>query len=346
MRGAIITLVRSSLALASLAFAAASAQAADCVPSLRILTSVPMQSTSDHTVMVVPVTIDSSNRKFLLDTGGRVSQLSKTTVQALDLPQRVNEGQRLIDLAGNVSDTKTTVRRLIVGAREQRGVLLGVAPNPELGTTLPYDGLLATDLFVDADLDMDFGARRLTAFSTDHCDGRVVYWPADAIAVVPIAVKDNLITFPVTVNGHTMTAVMDTGAQYTVMNMNLANRLFGLTPDSPDMKPLNETSGEWTLTAYGHSFDDVAFEGVQVKNLRIYLMPDQMTSHDRLRHRELADPLGLHLHREADTNVTVPDLILGMDVLRHLHVYFATKEKRLYITDAVSGDSALFGFKS
>ncbi len=346
MRDAITILVRSSLALALSAFAAASAQAADCVPSLRILTSVPMQSTSDRTVMVVPVTIDSSNKKFLLDTGGRISQLSKATVQALDLPQRITEDQRLIDLAGNVSDTKTTVRRLIVGAREQRGVLLGVAPNPELGTSLPYDGLLSTDLFVDADLDMDFGARRLTAFSTDHCVGRVVYWPADAIAVVPIAVKDNLITFPVAVNGHTVTAVMDTGAQYTVMNMKLANRLFGLTPDSPDMKPLTETSGEWTLTAYGHSFDDVAFEGVQVKNLRIYLMPDQMTSHDRFRHRELPDPLGLNLHREVDTNVTVPDLILGMDVLRHLHVYFATKEKRLYITDAVSGESALFGFKS
>jgi hypothetical protein len=57
------------------------------------------------------------------------------------------------------------------------------------------------------------------------------------------------------------------------------------------------------------------------------------------------DPLGLHLHREADSNVTVPDVILGMDVLRHLHIYFATKEKRLYISDAVSGESALFGFK-
>ncbi len=346
MKNAAAVLVRSSAALALLIIGALSAHAADCVPSLRILTSVPMQSTADHTVMVVPVTVDSSNRKFLLDTGGRITQLSKSTVQALDLPQRVSEDQRLLDLAGNVSNTKTMVRRLIVGAREQRGLLLGVSPNPELGTSLPYDGLLSTDLFVDADLDMDFGARRLTAFSTEHCDGRVVYWPADTVAVVPIDVKHNLITFPVTVNGHTVTAVMDTGAQFTIMNMKLANRLFGLTPDSPDMKPLTETSGDWTLTSYGHRFDELDFEGVQVKDLRIYLMPDQMTSHDRLRHRELDDPLGLRLHREADSNVAVPDVILGMDVLRHLHVYFATKEKRLYITDAVSGDSALFGFKS
>jgi predicted aspartyl protease len=326
-------------------FAGPAAAAADCVPSLRILASVPMQSSEDHTIMVVPVTIDSSNHRFLLDTGGRVSQISKSTVQALDLPERVSEDQRLIDLAGNISNTKTTVRRLVVGAREQKSVLLGVAPNPDLGKSLPYDGLLSTDLFVDADLDMDFGARRLTAFSTDHCDGRVIYWPADTVAIVPVSLSHNLITFPVTVDGHTVTAVMDTGAQFSVMNMKLAKQLFGLTQDSPDMRPLTETSGEWTLTAYGHRFDDVAFEGVDVKNLRIYLMPDQMTSHDRVRHRELADPLGLRLHREADSGVAVPDLILGMDVLRHLHIYFATKEKRLYVTDAVSGDSALLGYK-
>jgi predicted aspartyl protease len=320
------------------------ASAADCVPNLRILNSVPMQSTSDRTVMVVPVTVDSSNRKFLLDTGGPITQLSRSTVRALDLPQRSGE-QRLFDLTGNVSDSKTTVRRLIIGSAERRNVLLGVAPNPDLGITVPYDGLLATDLFVDADLDMDFGARRLTAFSTDHCDGRVVYWPANAVAVVPIAVNQNLITFPVTVDGHSVTAVMDTGAQYSVMNMSLARRLFGLTPESPDMRPLVESNGDWTLTAYGHRFDDLAFEGVQVKDLRIYLMPDQMTSHDRLRHRELPDPMGFSLHREADRNVAMPDLILGMDVLRHLHVYFATKEKRLYISDAVGGESPLFRFQ-
>jgi hypothetical protein len=315
-----------------LALFAAPAQAADCLPSLRILSSVPMQSTSDRTIMVVPVTIDSSNRKFLLDTGGRVSQISRSTLHALDLPERMSEDRRLVDLAGNSSNTNTMVRRLIVGAREHRGVLLGVAPNPDLGKSLPYDGLLSTDLFVDADLDMDFGARRLTAFSTDHCDGRVVYWPADNIAIVPVTVSHNIITFPVTVDGHAVTAVMDTGAQYSVMNMKLAKALFGLGQDSPDMKPLTETSGERTLTAYGHRFDDVAFEGVDVKDLRIYLMPDQMNS------RISAFP-------GVDRSVMVPDLILGMDVLRHLHVYFATKEKRLYITDAVSGESALLTHK-
>ena len=107
----------------------------------------------------------------------------------MDLPERVSEDQRLIDLAGNISNTKTTVRRLIVGARRTEGRAFGGGAQSGSGKSLPYDGLLSTDLFVDADLDMDFGARRLTAFSTDHCEGRVIYWPADAIAIVPVAVS-------------------------------------------------------------------------------------------------------------------------------------------------------------
>jgi Aspartyl protease len=309
---------------------AGAARAAQCNPYLRIINSVQMRTTADHTIMVVPVIIDSSDEKLLLDTGGRVSQISRATAKSLDLPIRGSDLQ-LSDMAGNVSDGRTTAKRLILGLKEEKGVQLSIAPNPDLGTKLPYDGLLATDLFVDADLDMDFGAGRLTAFSTDHCAGQVIYWPADAVAAVPVTVRDNLITVPIQVDGKPMTAVMDTGAQYTVMNLALARQQFGLTPDSPGMKPVTETSGEKSIMAYGHVFDQLTFRGVAVKNLEIYLMTDQTAFHEPFRN------LG--------GNDTAPDVIIGMDVLRHLHVYFATKEERLYISDAALGESALFRYR-
>ena len=34
------------------------------------------------------------------------------------------------------------------------------------------------------DYEVDFGARKLSLFSSNHCPGRVVYWPASAVAVV------------------------------------------------------------------------------------------------------------------------------------------------------------------
>ncbi len=115
------------------------AEAATCSPYLRILNSVQMRTTADRTIMVVPVTIDSSHEKLLLDTGGRVSQISRTTAKSLDLPIRGSDMQ-LLDLAGNVSAGQTTAKRLILGLKEEKGVQLGIAPNPDLGTKLPYDG--------------------------------------------------------------------------------------------------------------------------------------------------------------------------------------------------------------
>ncbi|HWF63668.1 MAG TPA: aspartyl protease family protein [Rhizomicrobium sp.] len=332
------------------------ARADDCTPSLRILNSMQMQATTDRTVMVVPVKIDNIDKKLLLDTGGLVSQISRATADGLDLPQRYRE-QRLFDLTGNSSNAQTTIPRLTLGARSQSEVTMAVAPNPDLGTALPYDGLLATDLFPGDDIDMDFGARRLTTFAPDHCAGRVIYWPADHIAVVPITESHNLIIIPVMVGGHALNAVLDTGSQYTVMNMGVANHLFGLTPSSPNVTPLTEANGNKSITLYRHLFDKLTFEGVEVSNLQVYLLPNQVAVHDRPRSLFLLGPD--HLQR-TDTHmlessgpltepesqtVSIPDVIIGMDVLRHLHVYFAAKERRLYITDAVSGESALFHYK-
>jgi predicted aspartyl protease len=354
-RSRVLTCLPGAAAL--LVLGAASASADDCSGSLRILNSVQMQATTDRTVMVVPVKIDNTDKKLLLDTGGLVSQISRATASKLDLPERYRE-QRLFDLAGNSSNAETTVPKLTMGNQSESEVPMAVAPNPDLGTSLPYDGLLATDLFPGDDIDMDFGARRLTTFSPDHCQGRVIYWPADRIAVVPIAVDHNLIVLPVEVDGHPLNAVLDTGSQYTVMNMDVADKLFSLTPSSPDMTPLTEANGDKHITVYGHRFDKMTFEGVEVTGLRIFLLPNQVAVHDRPRSLFLLGPpvrnpvTGARMYPspgpltdpELD-KVSVPDVIIGMDVLRHLHVYFAAKEKRLYITDAVSGESALFHYK-
>jgi hypothetical protein len=122
------------------------------------------------------------------------------------------------------------------------------------------------------------------------------------------------------------------------------------------MTPLTEANGDRRITLYRHLFDKLTFEGVEVSNLQVYLLPNQVAVHDRPRSLFLLGPSHIPLagNRVLDPTdssepesgrVSIPDVIIGMDVLRHLHVYFAAKEKRLYITDAVSGESALFHYK-
>ena len=47
-------------------------------------------------------------------------------------------------------------------------------------------------------------------------------------------------------------------------------------------------------------------------------------------------------HKDDQVNRLSPDMIIGMDILRHLHIYIATDEQKLYITEAGTGESPLF----
>lgn len=61
-----------------------------------------------------------------------------------------------------------------------------VYPNQKMGTSpaLPIDGTLAEDMTDRFDLEMDFASRKLNYSSAEHCDGNVVFGPANAIAVL------------------------------------------------------------------------------------------------------------------------------------------------------------------
>ena len=299
---------------------------------LRILNSVQMQTTAARSEMFVPVKIEGQTKSLLLDTGGQVSQISRDTARELRLRQEYSH-TRLFDVAGNISSTRATADNFTLGAQDKHHVALQVAPNPTLGRIPAYDGVLATDMFANADIDMDFGAARLTAFASDHCDGRVIYWPADNIAVVPVKLDRGHISLDVTVDGHPLKAVLDTGAQQTSMNISVARNLFGLSPDTPDMPRLDDLQGAPGLKVYSHKFPNLTFEGVEVGNLKVLVLPDQMRSRDP----------GRFVTRESA--LALPDIVIGMDVLRHLHIYLARAESKLYVSQAVRGPSALFAYK-
>jgi hypothetical protein len=43
--------------------------------------------------------------------------------------------------------------------------------------------------------------------------------------------------------------------------------------------------------------------------------------------------------KRTDDSVTLPEVIVGMDVLRNLHIYIAFKEKKIYITQTSGTDA-------
>jgi hypothetical protein len=190
-------------------------------------------------------------------------------------------------------------------------------------------GILGPDILQHYDVDIDFGSGKLNLMSQDHCEGKVLYWKADAVAVVPMRLMNSgHIQMPVMLDGQQVMAVLDTGAYNTTLTLPVAQATFGLKPGSADTPLTGQLPDRPVAATYHHVFKSLGFEGIAVNNPDIDIIPDflkQVTT-------ENATPeTGSHLIAPK-ANETAESMLLGMDVLRHFHIYIAYKENKVYIT--------------
>lgn len=293
--------------------------AEDC-GTLRTISSITLQPSETHLKEFVPVRINGVDKRLVLDTGGYTSQITPETAEALKLPVGGALGTMKYIGGGEIAMRSATISDFEMGSMRAKNLSMLVSPIP--GLAAEADGLLASDLFLAYDIDLDFGHDKLSFISTDHCSGKVVYWPAQALAEVPLRIMNGHYLINITLDGKRLVAAIDTGAPHSSIGLTEAHRYFNLSPDSPDMLMASKTNG--SVTTFMRKFGVLSFEGVEIHDPSIAVL--QTNALDR----ERASP-GAHIVGQ----VSQPwDIILGMDVLRHLHVYIATKERQLYITPA------------
>jgi len=230
-----------------------------------------------------------------------------------------------------------TVESFGLGQLTGHKIALHVSPLAQLDEVGGAAGLLSTNLFLLYDIDLDFGAGRLNYFSQDHCEGRVAYWPERPVAVVPFILEGWHISLPVMIDGHEVNAVIDTGADDTVMPDTVAKEKFGLEPGSSDTPLVDTSKSDPLLKYYSHKFQNLGFEGLAVSNPNVVIMTNRVGSGTTAFKSSFRGALNDPYNR-----VRPDELIIGMNVLKHLHVYIAYKEKKLYISPAATGESVLF----
>ena len=305
----------------------APAVAADCSP-LQLKNTIKLEPAAGG-MMLVPITLNGVEKKFLLDTGGGLNSVSGQVVQELKLVE-YHSRYRTVDLHGNASDSFVQVETVILGRSQGGGIQFQVAPN------LPFDGILSTGIFLQDDVDIDFGANRLNIFSTDHCSGRVVYWPHAALSVVPVSLERGHIDVPVSLDGHILTAMLDTGSSLTELDLDRAQRKLRFSPEAPP--PAGNPPDNPQRQIYPRRFATLAINGITVANPLVLIKPLTFSGGKN-------NPLKLGSraqHFDDEVNRLKPDMIIGMDILHHLHLYLATDEERLYVTEAIEGESVLF----
>lgn len=318
--------VRVALLFAALSFATP-ARADSC--KLKLLTSLDMVSPDDPRVLV-PGAINGMQAKFLVDTGGGVSTVTKKTVETLKLASQEADG-KLLDLYGHASDRYVRLDTLQLGLLKAKNMHLMI--DTDRDREAEFDGLIAGDILDNYDVELNFVTRKLNLFSQDHCEGQVVYWPATAGTVVPFSMKrpmrdglyvdighDTHIRIPVTLDGKQVQAIIDTGAASTVMSAGVADAVFDITAASPGAI---RSDGH---QEFGYIFHDLSFGGISVANPHVVIFPDLVGTKDP----ENASITGSMIKKENDGMQT--EFIIGMNILSRLHLYIAYGEKKLYIT--------------
>jgi hypothetical protein len=270
--------------------------------------------------------VKGTPKQFLVSIGSWASAVSRETTAEQNI--NVRQAGRAYIQDGTRENLGIARADLTVGPMK--------VPDHEMFVMLrngAIDGVLGADLMQNYDIELDFAGRKMNYFLTDHCPGRVVYWPAAGFTTVEFRGFDNnavhALSIPVTIDGKQVIAEISTGHTDSVMDWDSARSLFSLTPDSPGAVPLGSLDTNPDHRMFGWTFKELKIGGLTITNHRVRVIPG-------LWGRKDADMLRVDSHVRRYSDEWQPTLRIGMDVLRRLHLYLATKERKIYITPAAA----------
>jgi hypothetical protein len=293
---------------------AAHADAADC--TLKLVASYDMEPTT--LVIAVPLVIAGKQRYVSLDTGSFGSWATKKLVNDAQLETHTIRSDMKIYGARDRVTKYVVVPSVDIGPIHQSASNFMLEP----GDMGDLSASLGNNALAQFDIELDFGARKVKFFSQDHCDGRVVYW-TKAYTELPFTMMDELIHITMTLDGHDLDTVFDTGTTYTYINKRVLVGTFGR-----DASSLKEATLGGGGKVHAAPFESLSIGGVTFPHPSLIVMEDTM--------REFAkEDVPLKEQNQAGVILAhFPHLLLGLDAISHLHLYIAFKEHKIYVTAA------------
>lgn len=320
MRGMIL----AAMALGALSVSAARAE--ECKP-LQRYGVIPFEYTSGGNI-TLPASLAGQKTHIMLDTGAYWGNIRDDLVKALNLKVRSANGIIMIDLSGEQMTQVAVVPDVKIGNLNFGAAEFFVSTGDRDVPLEEEAGLLGQNLLTQVDLEIDNAHKTISLFSQDHCDGDGVHWADEAVVLeykrqkaqghtstrIGQSIDANQIDPPIVIadfEGQPVPVLFDTGASFTSMDIDVARKRFGVTPSTPGVEPFGKVTvaAGGTLDTYKYTFKKLSIAGVNYENLPVLLA-------------------------KFDNNTQV---ILGMHEMKHLHLYFAFKEGRIYITAADAG---------
>ena len=251
-------------------------------------------------LVTVPFNVNGEQLNLMVDTGGIFSMMTDRTAARFKLRPQMMHYQWMTLFGGRKLDHFVEAP-IAIGSAVVPKQLFVLIPDDALPVS--DDGILSSDILAIFDVDFDFAASKLGLFVPHPCEGKAVYWPHGDFAVIPFKLDEGRhLKVKVLVDGKEVSAFIDTGSSRSTMSLETAVDLFKL-----DAKALQANHDRY-------EFKTLQLNGITVNNPNIILIPDDKSQI-------------MGGYRE-------PEMLVGISVLRQLHMLIAFKEKNIYVTPA------------
>ncbi len=259
-----------------------------------------------HAMAVVPARINGEVVGLGVDTGAQGTAVTPELVATLDLrPDPGMSARRLVGIGGNAYSQVVALDSFQFAGVTYRKIDVYAASLGELGhKDLAVSGLVGEDVLSRYDVGFDIAHREISFYTARGCT--TVSPPWGAATAIPLHLSEhNHLVFPVELDGHRLTAMLDSGAGDDLLLDHGAAEL-GLTPAmlAQDRVTSGQGIGERTITNRLHRFATLQVGGETIHAPMI----------------EVTD--------SADTGV---DLILGMGFLHDRQVFVSHATAQMFV---------------
>ncbi len=268
-----------------------------------------------HNEPVFDATMNGKAVPMMFDTGSEISVITPQTVARLHIPRLHSRFMTLIGPGGSVRTSEAFVKQFQMGVAVGVGFKFPVVTLADRHTGLArIGGAIGEDVFHNYDVDIDFPHRQAFLISSRHCQV-VIPWNGALHPVHFRIAHDGAAEFPITMNGHRVEAIFDTGSSGnlgssgTLMNRSLFNDL-GLNSDHP--QKIREAHG---LGIGGYGF-----------HVAVY----------RLHDAEIGGVVWRHpiVGVGGDSGEMGSVVIVGESFIRHHEIYISYPRRTLYVRAA------------
>jgi hypothetical protein len=297
--------------------------AKDC--ALMRYASVDLEMLGDRAL--IPVMIENEPARMALNLQSAITGIWQPAAGEIGLVLKNLPANSKLYFGQTRLSQYTTVTDLTIGSLHLKGLHVLIAPDTrhsfQAADSAPIVGIAGMDFFAHVDFELDFGNKKLNLYSQDHCNQPPVYW-TDTFASTPIkrGALGNAY-FPMELEGKLIAAALDPDRSGISLTTDVTKRLYGFDEHSAGIDTEHNSKGR--PSNYYRAMA-LTTPGLKITNARVELLHSDCRLDTGFGRNALA--------QHSDCVGAEAPLRLGMDVMRKIHWYFATKENVLYFTAA------------